>query len=225
MKIGFLADIHSNLPALEAVLKHGRSVDLWVCAGDFVGYYSEPDKICELARTHRFLSIRGNHDAYVIGALAPNPSRLKAYRTDWTRAKMKSRNLAWLRSLPTELILRFDQKTIRIRHANPWDEETYLYKDSPLLKRIKLKKDELLVLGHTHHPMLVKRGKGLILNPGSVGQPRDYNPASSYAVLDQETGKISFKRVRYEHAGLQKKLKVYGWDPRTIEMLDRKKIV
>ena len=93
MLIGLISDIHANLAALEAVLKDMPRTDLLLCCGDVVGYYAQPNETCERLRASSALCVRGNHDAYVIGALEPNPDRREAYRTDWTRRAADARRI------------------------------------------------------------------------------------------------------------------------------------
>ena len=88
---------------------------------------------------------------------------------------------------------------------------------------INLKKDEFLFIGHTHHPMWIQVGEGMILNPGSVGQPRDWNPLASYAIFDSITNSVEIRRVKYNVSLYQKKLTKLGWDNSTIDILSRRK--
>ena len=222
MKIGLISDIHANLPALKAVLKDMPSLDLLMCAGDIVGYYPDVNEVCDLLREKRAVAIQGNHDAYVIGRMRPDPKRQSAYRTNWTRNRLRPDNFHWLASLPVEMVFSFGNKTLHLRHANPWDEEGYIYRNSrQFLKKIKLPVNEYLVLGHTHHPMFVKCGKGFIVNPGSVGQPRDYNPKASYAIFDSKKGSVLFRRVSYNFSLLQKRLAGSKWNSKSISILSR----
>jgi putative phosphoesterase len=221
MKVVLLADIHSNLPALQAVLADLPHVDRIVCVGDVVGYYADPNEVCQALRDRKIRTIRGNHDAYVIGALTPNPDRVAAYRTMWTREVLQPDHLAWLKDLPARLEMRCGNLSLKIHHATPWDPEGYLYPDSPQLKDIRLEQGEFLILAHTHWPMLKQCGDGFVLNPGSVGQPRDCNPAASYAILDCDSGAVEFRRVHYDVASLQDRLSKLGWEPATIAILSR----
>lgn len=223
MRLALIADIHANLPALEAVLAQMPPVDHLICVGDFVGYYNEPNKVCERLRALSPIAVRGNHDAYVIGALEPDPSKRAAYRTDWTKEQLSPDNMTYLRALPTEQRLAFEGKSIMVRHASPWDEETYLYPDSPRLSEIELEEGAVLVLGHTHRPMVHRAGKGLIVNPGSVGQPRDWNPLASFAILDVPSLQVEIRRVAYDVSGLQRQLRGAHWDAGAVSILSRSK--
>jgi putative phosphoesterase len=221
MKIGLIADIHGNIAALEAVLTDMPPVDAVLCAGDVVGYYPYPDQVCDRLRQLGAWVVRGNHDAYVTGQLPFDPEKGCAYRTAWTRENLEPGHLAWLKALPVEIDFNWGGRRVRLRHASPWDEETYLYPDSPALGDVKLNAGEILVVGHTHHPLVTQCREGLLINPGSVGQPRDWNPLASYAVLELESCTVNHQRVGYDVAGLQRELSEMGWETKTIQILSR----
>jgi len=223
MRIGLIADIHANLPALQAVIGAMDKVDRLLCAGDLVGYYAEPNEVCDCIRRMDVTCVRGNHDAYVTGALIPNDERRPIYRTDWTRNVLTAANLRWLNSLSIEHRLSINGTTIILRHASPWDEETYLYPDSERIKEIQLSPDEVLVVGHSHYPMIKQSGEGLVINPGSVGQPRDYTPGAAFAILDLTTKAVVHYRVAYDIAAYQERLSKLGWDEKTRSILSRRR--
>lgn len=221
MRIGLISDIHANLPALQAVLTALGEVDKIVCVGDLVGYYAEPNEVCDLIRDLEAICIRGNHDAYVTGALIPNASRRADYRCDWTRAVISESNLSWLEKLPAEAKIHVDDVIVTIRHASPWDEETYLYPDAQATREVELASNEILVVGHTHRPMVMQAGAGLLVNPGAVGQPRDYNPDSSFAILYTETKCVVHARAKYDVSAYQEKLHRLAWSDETRRILSR----
>lgn len=223
VRIGCLADVHGNLPALQAVLGTMPVVDALVCAGDLVGYYADVNEVCAMLRQAGAHVIRGNHDAYVIGELVPDADRRAAYRTDWTRERLSPENRAWLAVLPVELRFRYGTTELVVRHASPWDEETYLYPDSPRLPEIDLQAGEIRLFGHTHHSLWRQCGLGWVLNPGSVGQPRDYNPEPAFAVLDTETQRATLHRAAYDVTSYQRRLRNMGWDEAVVAMLSRKR--
>jgi putative phosphoesterase len=221
MKLGLIADIHGNIAALEAVLSDMPNVDALICAGDVVGYYPHANQVCDRLRRLCALTIRGNHDAYVTGQLTADPEKAAAYRTAWTHDHLDRDHLAWLATLPIEMHFQWGGQQVRVRHASLWDEETYLYPDSPALADVQLERSEILIVGHTHHPFVRKCGEGLLINPGSVGQPRDWNPLASCAVLDVESRTACHRRVAYDVAGLQRSLAQMNWEAKTIEILSR----
>jgi len=221
MKVGLIGDIHGNARALDAVLKSTPEVNIWICDGDIVGYYPDVNEVCETLRKIGVSTVRGNHDAYVAGHLIPKPENRQVYRTDWTRQNLEPHHLAWISSLPVQLDLNFEDKKFMIRHASPWDEETYLYPNSLRLSEIKLEQYCYYVFGHTHWPMVVEAGGGYIINPGSVGQPRDYDSAASYATVDIETGKVRLCRAPYDVTSYQQFLSKLGWPDSSISILSR----
>lgn len=223
MRLGIISDIHGNLPALEAVFGAMPPIDLLLCAGDVVGYYPDVNEVCERIRQSGASVVRGNHDAYVTGALTPAPAKVAAYRTDWTRETLTSENRAWLKTLPAELRLSFGSARVILRHASPWDEESYLYPDSPQVGRVELHAGAFLVLGHTHIPLKRSAGGGVLINPGSVGQPRDGDPRAACCVLDTTTGEVEFVRCSYDVRSYQEQLRTLGWNEKMIQILSRKK--
>ena len=224
MRVALISDIHANLQALEAVLNDMPAVDRTICCGDLVDYYDQPNEVCALVRDRGIACIRGNHDAYVVGALAPKEENRQAYRTDWTRDVLDTSHLRWIEGLGTEMHVEASGRSLRIRHASPWDEETYLRADAPVtLARLEIDRDETLVVGHTHRPLHLAVSNGWLVNPGSVGQPRDYDPRACYAVLDLGTGTVEHRRVEYDVAAVQQRLEGRDWDPDIVSMLSRTK--
>jgi putative phosphoesterase len=222
VKVAVLSDIHGNLPALQSVLADMPSVDTVVCCGDLVGYYPDAEQVCNAMRDLDAYIVRGNHEGYVAGALTPANDKIQAYKVEWTRTNLSQKNLSWLASLPVEKNLSLDGIKIKVRHASPWDEETYLYPDSARLSEIHLTQDEWLWVGHTHRPLSIQVGDGMLLNPGSVGQPRDWNPLASYAIFDTVTRQAVIRRVVYNVRAFQNRLKELGWESSLIEILSRR---
>jgi predicted phosphodiesterase len=220
--LGILSDLHGNLPALEAVLADLGTVDRLVCCGDLVGYYPDSPQVVDRIRELGALAIRGNHELMVTGAREVPPERARYYATEETRRALSADQLAWLAALPPSLALERDGLAVDVRHASPWDEESYLYPDSDL-GRVALWEGSWLLLGHTHYPMRRRTGGGVVANPGSVGQPRDRDPRAAYAVLDTATGRWEQRRVAYGHRAYQRRLETLGLDPCAIALLGRER--
>ena len=204
MRIAVISDIHSNLPALEAVLEDLGRVDEILCAGDLVGYASQPNEVVDLLRRRGIPAVMGNHDyAAVTGEVEWfNPSARRAAL--WTRERLTEENRRYLRSLPEELRLTREGVRIYLVHGSPRDPLfEYVFPDLPqrqLLELVRGVEAQVILLGHTHVPMRrVIQGK-LVLNPGGVGQPRDRNPRASCLVLTLEDGEAEaeFRRVEYD---------------------------
>ncbi|MEM2866770.1 MAG: metallophosphoesterase family protein [Candidatus Hadarchaeales archaeon] len=204
MRIGVISDIHSNLPALRAVLEDMGRVDELLCAGDLVGYASQPNEVVDLFRTKGLPAVMGNHDyAAVTGEVEWfNPSARRAAL--WTKEQLTEPNRKYLRSLPEELRLTREGVRLYVVHGSPRDPLfEYVFPDLPqhsLLELVRKVEAEVILLGHTHVPMRrLIQGK-LVLNPGGVGQPRDRDPRASYLVLEVEDGEVEaeFGRVEYD---------------------------
>lgn len=223
MKAAVLSDIHGNFPALSAVLNDIHDVDVVFICGDLVGYYPDANEVCDALRSLNPTAVWGNHDAFITGKLSFDQNKDKFYKIKYTRDTLTRDNFSWLERLPREINDEYAGVKIKMRHANPWDDETYLYPDSKKLSDIFLHQDELLFLGHTHHPMWVKSGEGWILNPGSVGQPRDWNPQASYAIFNFIDRKVEFRRVVYNVKAYQQRLLNMGWESPVVDILSRTK--
>lgn len=221
-RLGLISDLHANLDALKAVLADMPPVDGIVCCGDLVEYYDQPNEVCALVRDRQIQCIRGNHDAYTIGQLTPPESHRLAFRTEWTRKVLAETHLRWLESLDLEIRIDAGERRLWVRHANPWDEEAYLFPDAErLLSRLRIEPGVTLVVGHTHRPLHLQIDEGWLLNPGSVGQARDYDPRASYAVIDLDTGDVEHRRAAYDVAAMQSRLEQQNWDPYIVSILSR----
>lgn len=218
-----LADVHGNLAALEAVLADLPSIDRLICCGDLVGYYPDAPQVVDRLRALDVRAVRGNHELMVCGRRSVPADRAHYYRAEWTREALSRDQLAWLDALPPSVVMLREGLCLRIRHASPWDEDSYLYPDSPALHRIHLAAGTSLLLGHTHYPMRIRRGQGWVINPGAVGQPRDWDPRAAYGILDMRTGGWEQRRVTYDHRAYQRRLESLGWDPGTIALLGRQR--
>jgi predicted phosphodiesterase len=220
--LAIVSDLHGNLPALEAVLAEVGTADALVCCGDLVGYYPDAPEVVDRVRGLGARVVRGNHELMVTGAREVPPERAGYYAVAEARRALSREQLAWLAALPPALTLREGGAVVEVRHASPWDEDTYLYPDSDL-GAVDLPEGRWLLLGHTHYPMLRRAGRGLVANPGSVGQPRDWDPRAAWARLDTATGRWEQRRVAYDHRAYQARLTERGVDPRAVALLGRER--
>jgi putative phosphoesterase len=199
VKIALIGDIHANLPALVRVLEalDALKVDRVYCAGDIVGYYPYPNEVIRLLRKRKIKSVMGNHDCAVVNGDTSRFNPYAAKAIEWTRENISARSLEYLCDLPVQLKV----KDISIAHGSTKSFNDYIYPETPkwmlasMLVEIKAK---TLVLGHTHVQWSCPLKEGLILNPGSVGQPRDGNPNAAFAVYDSKTKEVEFHRVEYD---------------------------
>lgn len=193
MRIALLGDIHGSHIALRAVLdsaaKHGA--ERLLITGDLVGYYDRPKEVLEMIEPWKRDIVRGNHEEMLIQArtdpvfLAGVDSR---FGTGLRCAieQLSARQLDQLCTLPHPLELELGGRRIQLCHGSPWDIDQYIYQDgeSKLLERCASPDFDVVVLGHTHHPLLKQVGGCVLVNPGSVGQPRNRQPGASWALLD-----------------------------------------
>jgi predicted phosphodiesterase len=221
MKVAVVSDIHSNRQAFEAVLEAVADSDaseLW-CLGDIVGYGADPDACVELARRHVAVCLAGNHDMAVVGELPLDEfSRGASLAAQWTREVIAPANLAFLADLRPA----GEEGSIGLYHASPRDP-AWEYVLSALLAELCLDSQphRICLIGHSHVASSFVRHEGesatgepcregaeldvstgeWLLNPGSVGQPRDGDPRAAWLLLDLDGYAASYRRTSYDVAG------------------------
>lgn len=179
--------------------------DHLICLGDLVGYGPSPNEVIRFVRDHAFVTIRGNHDNALAldvdcQCLPPNKALAEATLA-YHRTLLGSEDLDWLRCLPISAEFRLDGYRFAAVHATPRDHLsgygiTPDLPDEQLRGEIEGVKADFLLLGHTHLPMVRGIGSRVVVNPGSVGQPRDGSPEPSYAIIDN--GVVELKRCAYD---------------------------
>ena len=194
MKIGVISDIHGNRIAFDAVLADMPDVDALVCAGDVVGYNPWHAECVAAVRERGVPTAMGNHDRAVAGDTAFGFNSMAGAGVRHARETLDDDGTAWLADLPDER-LACDGR-VKLVHGHPDDPDRYTYpaEFGPHL----LGREEALVMGHTHVQHHEVYEEGVVLNPGSVGQPRDGDPRAAYAVLDLDAPAVSEYRVRYD---------------------------
>lgn len=201
MKLGIFSDIHGNIYAFEKIWKRLKkeSCDLYFFLGDICGYYYQNEVIEILKDIKNLMSVMGNHDDMFLKAIEDDKIEkdyVKTYGKSCRilKKEIKSDNLKFLKNLPHKIII--DEYKMAIFHGSPWDYlDEYIYPTSSLERFYSLPY-RFVLLGHTHYPMNIKARGVRIINPGSCGQPRDYNQPS-YAMLELKSGVVEFKRVQY----------------------------
>lgn len=187
--IGVVSDIHGNLPALEAVLADMPSVDRIINSGDIVGYGPWPAKCVTRIRHRRSHSVMGNHDKRLLEDEGRDEGDIYAAKVIGDDQK------AWIQSLPDQRLL-FDER-VKLVHGHPTERFNYTYQ--PEFDKSLLDEEDVLVLGHTHKQGAARTKDGrLIINPGSVGQPRDRDARAAYATIDLNDLTFSFERAPYD---------------------------
>jgi putative phosphoesterase len=200
MRLGVISDIHANRIALDAVLDDMPAVDRLVCAGDVVGYNPWPADCVAAVRERSIPTVMGNHDRAVA---SDTPFRFNAMATagvEYAQAELDDGALSWLAALPPERTVADGR--VKLVHGHPDDPDRYTYPEefSPGM----LRGEDLLITGHTHVQGHRVFDAGVVMNPGSVGQPRDGDPRAGYAVVELGAGEggdavsVDERRVAYD---------------------------
>jgi putative phosphoesterase len=194
MNVGVISDLHSNEVALDAVLGDLPDVDALVCAGDVVGYNPWPAECVEEIRDRGIPTVMGNHDRMVAQDTNFGANSMAQAGIRLAHDRLSDGQVEWIRTLPPERTL-FDDR-LKVVHGHPDDPDRYTYPDQFAEEMLG---DELaLVMGHTHVQGHEVFDDGVVLNPGSVGQPRDRDPKAAYSVLDLDALTVEEHRVEYD---------------------------
>jgi predicted phosphodiesterase len=220
MRYLILSDIHANKDALTAVLSFVRRKrwDKVVCLGDLVGYCANPNQVIEMLRQNTpVVAIRGNHDKVCSGIEDGELfNRIALEAAMWTRRKLTAGNLRWLRALPIGPQIVDDR--FAIAHGTPVDEDAYIFGEIEALNIFRYTPYSLCFFGHSHFPIAfalspdsittmptkgssfrirLQEGVRYLINPGSIGQPRDGNPRASFAFYDSDSQIVTIHRITY----------------------------
>jgi len=204
MRILVIADVHANWPALEAIVA-AEPHDYLMVGGDLVSYGPHPSEVVDVIRTHATVVVRGNHDEALAHGVdcrcAPASKPLAEATRAVHRRLLSSEQTAYLGALPLTGTLDVGGTTLFSVHASP-REHLYRYTLTPDAPEADLReevagiREDFILLGHTHFPMIRHVGDQTLINPGSAGQPRDGDPRASYAVI--EDGVPYLRRVDYD---------------------------
>ena len=231
MRTLVLSDLHANLAALQASLQAAEGKwERVVCLGDVVGYGPDPNEVATQVRELGAVTIRGNHDK-AVAELMPtddfNPVAKLA--VEWTRAQMSNENLDWLAALPQGPL---EAEGMVLVHGALQDEDEYVFTPSQALEGLLDSTLQVTFYGHTHHQggfayqdsqlevlqlrprnhelhcaLQIEDEKRYLLNPGSIGQPRDGDPRASFAIADLDHRAIEFWRVPYDIEQVQDRMR------------------
>jgi diadenosine tetraphosphatase ApaH/serine/threonine PP2A family protein phosphatase len=235
VRILLLSDIHSNLEALQACLAAAPAHDAAVSLGDVVGYGGNPNEVVERVRSICALHVRGNHDKACTGLTTLdgfNP--VAAVAASWTRQALTDENHRWLRALPSGPLSLKTLEGVQFVHGSPLDEDEYLITLQDALEVLLRQSAPVTFFGHTHiqggfwlykdrsseiHPLIeagnklafselpVERTARYLINPGSVGQPRDGDWRAAFALYDPSLPAVRFYRVPYEIKRAQERIR------------------
>lgn len=222
MRYLVLSDIHANIDALDAVIEHasGGAYEGAIVLGDLVGYGAEPNLVVDRVRALAPLAIiRGNHDKVAAGLASSDGFNPTAQRSaEWTRRTLTDATREYLASLAEGPLLVDD--LVEICHGSPGDEDTYIFGELDAADALTAARRPVCLFGHTHlpaataldsrrslevlihgvrdeHRVTFTEGRRYLVNPGSVGQPRDGDPRASYGLLDTDARTIVISRVEY----------------------------
>ena len=206
VRIGAISDIHGNKPALQAVLADMPDVDHVVCAGDVVGYNPWPVDCLRTVKRQAIPTVQGNHDRAVGSEATFRFNELARAGVEFAKDRLSDDERMWLAELPTSRSIAGGR--VRVVHGHPDDPDRYTYSAdfSPRM----LGDESLLILGHTHIQHHEQFDDGTIVNPGSVGQPRDGNPDAAYAVIDLDAGTVEERRVPYDIESVCRRIDAVG---------------
>ncbi len=205
MKVALLSDIHANEVALAAVLEQARmqKAERLLCCGDFVGYYHAPEAMLALLDQWPWAGIRGNHEQMLERYLA-GVDRDAIHRRYGSgiaiAAQSPEAGRARLLALPPRLEIEIDGRRVLLCHGSAWDPDHYVYPDAPEEERRRMAAggEDLVVYGHSHYPVLWQIGRTIVVNPGSVGQPRDRKPGACWALWDTLTMDVTLHRAAFD---------------------------
>jgi putative phosphoesterase len=198
MRILLVADIHANWPALKTLQE---PCDVCLCLGDLVDYALEPGPCLEWIRQHAHYTVRGNHDHAVAQNIVASGRNGFKYLTSVTRQVTRSLlgepDVRYLAGLPVTQAVTLDGPRFLLVHATPRDPlDEYAYPDAELwARRLQNVDADVICVGHTHQPYVLEVGEKLVINPGSLGQPRDGDPRGAYAIIDHN--RVELKRLEY----------------------------
>ncbi|MCE2472048.1 MAG: metallophosphoesterase family protein [Anaerolineae bacterium] len=240
MRILVISDIHANDTAFEAVLKHSEGEwDFVWCLGDVVGYGPDPNECVERLKTLPQLCLAGNHDWAALNRLDVktfNPDARRA--VEWTQDTLTTENTEFLEHLPVTFVI----GEYTLVHASP-REPIWEYILEPSIAALNFPHFETpyCFVGHTHQPVIYTmdddeskaqssppryneshtlNGRRQIINPGSIGQPRDQNPDAAYGILDLTSGVFEHRRIPYNIRAVQRRMLDYNLPERLITRLE-----
>jgi predicted phosphodiesterase len=228
MRFGVISDIHGNLVALEAVLADMGDVDQLWCLGDVVGYGPQPNECMELLLDSDHVAVMGNHDAAAVGLIPARSFNGEARRAlEWTARRLTKEHKAYLKGLPERL----EHNQVLLVHGSPLDPVwEYITTREQASDALAASSSPYVFVGHTHlAAVYVEDADGRVLaaaptpdtelplgerkalvNPGSVGQPRDGDARAAYAVVDSEEPRVEFHRVEYDIPEAQRRMRAAG---------------
>jgi putative phosphoesterase len=222
MRVAIISDIHANIYGLKTVASDFNKVDKILCAGDITGFYPFVNEVINELKKNDVISVRGNHDQYLIDGKAPDDKREEIKKSvEWMKKLISKGALSYIEALPEYIETTIDNKNVLIAHGSPWDHlEERIYPDYPNFDRFKGLDFDIVILGHTHYPFIRKIGDLTVINPGSCGQPRDNNRLS-YTLWDTEKDLFENRRLKWNIDKFKKEALIRGTDENLFEIFKR----
>jgi putative phosphoesterase len=221
MKVGVISDVHANYPALASILSASNNdrIEKWLVLGDLVGYYYWASECIEALQRLNIECIGGNHDRMVVLAYRDR-SKLEILRELYGSGhkvaveQLNRVQIDWLDSLPDTSNICISGHRIHLCHGSPWDPIEYIYPDAPneTWKRFGQANFDVVLYGHSHYANVRFVGDTLVLNPGSVGQPRDRKGGAQWAIWDSETNTFELRRESYDISLVQELCRTHDTD-------------
>jgi len=207
MKVGILSDIHGNFPALQAVVDAGKTknVEKWVFLGDLVGYYYWPKACFEALQDLKAVCIKGNHERMMLEARR-DCAALKRFTQKYGQGfkvaleELSQEQIDFIEQWQDFLELSIDDRSVFLCHGSPQDRDVYVYPDAgqSVREAMCVAARGVTLYGHTHYQVCWRLKEGFVINPGSVGQPRDRRPGAHWALWDTETMEVELNCEEYD---------------------------
>lgn len=239
MRYAVISDIHGNVEALHAVLSDidSQGADRIICLGDIVGYYADPEECIRLVRERTTHVVAGNHDYAATGMLDTGNFTFYAHQAlEWTKNNISAESKKYLAELP----LTYEEGDILFVHSSPFNPSQFVYifpnSQRAILEAFDAMTHRLNFVGHAHWPFIltldgtktihcsnegvqVQKDNNYLINVGSVGQPRNFDPKAAYVIYDTEKSSITLIRVLYDFSITQQKVMNHNLPPFLAERL------
>jgi len=202
-----ISDVHANIIALREVFKHFDSRNI-IHAGDILGYNPYPLETIYFFIEKKIKTILGNHDKAVLNGDTSGMNEYASFAIEWTMQHLDPASINYLKSLKNSMRINIFGKRVAVYHGSPQNDNEYIYYED-LDESIIPKDVDVLILGHTHIPYIKRFDEKIVINPGSVGQPRDGDPRASFARID-ENWNVRIERVEYDVKEVYKKIEESG---------------
>jgi predicted phosphodiesterase len=243
-KIAVISDLHANFEAMKSVLNwlQQHQIDHVICLGDIIGYNANPLEVTYLTWNRCRFSLKGNHERYVLGEEARGVKEEKLEVITWTREQLSQQYMEWLRTLPDYHLY---EGTFLLAHGSPRDPDEYIFKKDAVKGSLQHMQDvypgiRICFFGHSHLPMLISKhaveskfdetrtipleqGTTYLINPGSVGQPRDGIAKTSFGVMDTKRWRFTWVRLDYDYNQTGVRIRDCGLDASLATRLTRGK--